>query len=479
MPHETSEVQVDFDVEGLSNWARAHFGAELKPDELREKGLAGRRAVEEVLLKAAIERIDSANLDGLARFAQKDYGARELVRWADQKFDIKLEIEAVQKAAVDGLDKVEALIVGKVEELYRRKEKEFPAEFMMNTAMAMARQNPIAAFEQLCQWANERYQLGWTVDTLRQMGPQQARDQLRRASEKFVDGGELESRINEALAITDPAALEDWFKTSLNTQPPENLRRLKGQEREDAVRAKVESVLRAELLYFERTILIDTLDELWKNHLYAMDQLRDSIGYRAFSQQDPRIEYKREGSRMFTAMMEQVRERLTDYIFKVRIQPAPPPQAAPRPTAAPMVIPPVQTSGSSDDMYPAPKPATSPAPANGAPAAAPAAGAAIGPATMGTIAGPGFEGPLATLGTAATPMSDRAARDLEAAQRAGTPSASAAPKAVTVVKSDKRYGRNDACPMGSGRKYKKCCNRPDGTCNGSGMNTPAPAGDDN
>lgn len=98
---------------------------------------------------------------------------------------------------------------------------------------------------------------------------------------------------------------------------------------------------------------------------------------------------------------------------------------------------------------------------------------------MGTIAGPGFEGPMSGLGTAATPMSDRAARDLEAAQRAGTPSGSVAPRAATVVKTDKRYGRNDTCPMGSGRKYKKCCNRPDGTCNGTGMNAPPPAGDDN
>jgi preprotein translocase subunit SecA len=52
---------------------------------------------------------------------------------------------------------------------------------------------------------------------------------------------------------------------------------------------------------FERTILLDTLDQRWKDHLYAMDQLRDAINFRAFSQQDPRIEYKREGSHMFTA----------------------------------------------------------------------------------------------------------------------------------------------------------------------------------
>ena len=54
----------------------------------------------------------------------------------------------------------------------------------------------------------------------------------------------------------------------------------------------------------ERLVLLDTLDTTWKDHLYQMDQLRDSIGFRAFSQQDPRIEYKREGQRQFLAMME-------------------------------------------------------------------------------------------------------------------------------------------------------------------------------
>ncbi len=479
MPHEGSEVEVDFDVEGLAAWAKAHFGADLNAEDIRKKGQSGRRAVEEALMTAGQKRIETANLDGLARFAEKTYSVEELIKWADQKFEIKLELEAVQRAAVDGNSKVEELIVGKAEELYRKKEREFPPEFMMNTTMSMARQNPIAAFEQLCSWANDRYKLGWTPAILNQKGPQAARDQLKDASEKFVDEGVLEQRINEALAIQDSEKLAQWFTNELKAQPPENLKRLVGQEHEDAIRSRVESVLRAELLYFERTILIDTLDDLWKNHLYEMEKLRDSIGYRAFSQKDPRIEYKREGSKMFTGMSEQVRERVTDYIFKVRLSPAQPPQPRPLP---PQVRAPVQSSGSSADLYtpPAPRPAAAPVvanPANGAASSAPAAAPAAASApAAGMIAGPGFDVPISSLGTAPTPMSERAQRDLDAAQRAGT--AGSAPKAASVVKSEKRYGRNDPCPLGCGRKYKKCCDRPDGTCNGTGTNSPAPAGGD-
>jgi preprotein translocase subunit SecA len=88
--------------------------------------------------------------------------------------------------------------------------------------------------------------------------------------------------------------------------------------------------MRAELLHVEQTVLLETLDTTWKDHLYAMDQLRDSISFRAFSQQDPRIEYKREGARLLASMLESIRERVTDYIFKARLTPnVPPPQGAP------------------------------------------------------------------------------------------------------------------------------------------------------
>ncbi len=73
-------------------------------------------------------------------------------------------------------------------------------------------------------------------------------------------------------------------------------------------------------------VLVETLDQSWKDHLYAMDQLRDSIGFRAIAQTDPKIEYKREGQRMFKSMMKELRQRVTDIIFKARIAPQRPQQ---------------------------------------------------------------------------------------------------------------------------------------------------------
>jgi len=105
------------------------------------------------------------------------------------------------------------------------------------------------------------------------------------------------------------------------------------------------------------------------------------------------------------------------------------------------------------------------------------------------IAGPGMDPPapaqngpvggaIAAAAAAATsPMSDRQQRDLDAAQRAGSAGGGEQTKNVPTLKTEKRLGRNDTCPQGTGRKYKKCCNRPDGTCNGQGLTNPA-AGDD-
>ncbi len=133
--------------------------------------------------------------------------------------------------------------------------------------------------------------------------------------------GGSEKEIEAALECKTDGALEAHLKERFSAPMPETMRYLEGKERTDAIKARIENILRAELLHFERTLCLDTLDSAWKDHLYAMDQLRDSINFRAFSQQDPRIEYKKEGSQMFLGMMETVKARITDYIFKARIAP--------------------------------------------------------------------------------------------------------------------------------------------------------------
>jgi preprotein translocase subunit SecA len=70
----------------------------------------------------------------------------------------------------------------------------------------------------------------------------------------------------------------------------------------------------------ERRVLLSVLDRKWREHLYEMDYLREGIGLRAYSQRDPLVEYQREGFELFGAMMDSIKEESVGYLFNVEVQ---------------------------------------------------------------------------------------------------------------------------------------------------------------
>ncbi|MBF0384538.1 MAG: preprotein translocase subunit SecA [Candidatus Omnitrophica bacterium] len=74
------------------------------------------------------------------------------------------------------------------------------------------------------------------------------------------------------------------------------------------------------LRHLERMFLLHTIDTKWKDHLYAMDQIKEGIGLRSYAQRDPLVEYQREGFAMFQAMYDSINQEVAEIIFK--IQPA-------------------------------------------------------------------------------------------------------------------------------------------------------------
>jgi len=157
----------------------------------------------------------------------------------------------------------------------------------------------------------------------------------------------------------------------------------------------------------ERWVLLRTIDSKWRDHLYEMDYLREGIGLRALAQRDPLVEYKNEGYKMFQDMMDSLQQDFVRYIYHLEIvrEEEPQEQVAARKLAY---------SGGGD----------------------------------GSLAQD-----FAAAGRAATAKSgaltDGSAEAYEAAQQATR--TVVAPRNVTKV------GRNDPCPCGSGKKYKKCC----------------------
>jgi preprotein translocase subunit SecA len=189
---------------------------------------------------------------------------------------------------------------------------------------------------------------------------------------------------------------------------------------DDAIAAyeKREEELGEELMrYLERQILLQIIDNRWREHLYEMDYLREGIHLRGFAQIDPLVAYKNEGYSMFQELMNSIWEEFTRVIFhiEVTIEPA---DLQPEPAAQPSEL---NYTGGGPEQPSAMDEASQAAMAQGA---APAAGA------------------TAAVGTAA-------------ASAGGNGASGENPD--TVVKSDRdKIGRNDPCWCGSGKKYKKC-----------------------
>ncbi len=133
--------------------------------------------------------------------------------------------------------------------------------------------------------------------------------------------------------------------------------------------------------YLEKMILLQTLDNLWKEHLLGMDHLKEGIGLRGYAQRDPLREYQKEGYELFVVLTERIRTEAVERLFRVQV------------------------------------------------AAEPA-------------------------------QKSRRRSNLELGRARGStssPDASEEPRAVK--RASQKIGRNDPCPCGSGKKYKKCCGR--------------------
>jgi len=147
---------------------------------------------------------------------------------------------------------------------------------------------------------------------------------------------------------------------------------------------KEEEFGEATLRYLEKVIMLQAIDYHWKDHLLAIDQLKEGIGLRGYGQKDPKIEYQKEAYQMFLEMMDRIKRDTVEKLFAVQI--------AKEQEAKEMKVERKQTF----------------------------------------ILSRG-EGP----------------------QRGGGETEDG--KGVTVRRDGKKVGRNDPCPCGSGKKYKKCC----------------------
>ena len=164
----------------------------------------------------------------------------------------------------------------------------------------------------------------------------------------------------------------------------------------------------------ERLIMLHVIDNQWKDHLLSMDHLREGIGLRGYGQKDPLVEYKKESFLLFQEMWDRIEDEAVRYLFF--LQPA-------QEMRAQLPFP-----GEEEEIEEAPEPEP----------------VAVAPA--------GRRASQTTIEDFTRNIQRKKERELAELQYAGGGTA----PARTVVKG-RKVGRNDPCPCGSGKKYKKCC----------------------
>jgi preprotein translocase subunit SecA len=251
---------------------------------------------------------------------------------------------------------------------------------------------------------------------------------------------ELAEVVSRAVDTYTPGdVFEDWDLGELQTQvrqlwpsevdlgglTPEQTDREQLRERliADALAAydRRESEFGDEVMrQLERAILLQLIDNRWREHLAEMDYLREGIHLRGFAQIDPLVAYKNEGFSMFEVLMNSIWEEFARLIFHVEVEVAPRAQEEFAPAQQPTNV---TLSGGTPEQP-----------------------SALGQAAVATTAGAdvaaeqAIEGTGGQQGNGAPSVADPGMREQE-----------------TVVKDDReKIGRNDPCWCGSGKKYKKC-----------------------
>jgi len=130
-----------------------------------------------------------------------------------------------------------------------------------------------------------------------------------------LDG--LQKELAADLLIAPPVA--DWVKAEPTLTDEEILTRiLEGAAQ--AYQAKVEMVGGETFRQFERNVMLQSLDSFWREHLAALDHLRQGIHLRGYAQKNPKQEYKREAFELFETLLDQVRTQVTRVVFTVQIR---------------------------------------------------------------------------------------------------------------------------------------------------------------
>ena len=423
----------EWNWQAMAGWAQSVLGMDVTVENLQAMD---RDEMIRVMIEAAHAGIESADLSEGQPMLDADFGLRTLAAWMHHKFGI--ETTADEFRDVEDRSKVTASLTARAEDAYEHKEHEYPTLTGISRFTRPVNGGVELDRDGLVSWVARRFGESLDIDRValnREDLKSQLIEYVRASTPAAAEyQTNAEAKIAEVFEDAEPGVtvyvaaggeeaveqLASWVKEELeHTIAPEDLGRMDRDEITLMMTGAVDEKFFPEMRRMERQVLLNIVDDAWKSHLLTMDHLRGSVRLKGYAQLDPKVEYKREGMRLFDQMWDAIGERVTDLIFRME-------------SLNQDFIRSTYVEGTATHAE---------------------APSAVGdrPAGQATADGsaPNRSAARRSIGDGATAAAQAAA---EASNRSDV---DVAPEPVRRV--GPRIGRNDPCPCGSGRKYKACC----------------------
>ncbi|TWU63125.1 preprotein translocase subunit SecA [Crateriforma conspicua] len=324
-------MEDEWNWKALTHWANTRLEANYQDHQLKRMD---RDDMIDEFIEKAHALVEKTDLSEGQPLLDAEFGLRTLCAWMRHKFGIEVTPEEFRE--VEDRRQVAAALMKRAEDAYAEKEAEYPV--LTGISRFTQKQGAQVSLDRegLVDWVRGRFKVELPVDDVK-LNRDDLKAQLVQYSRNAI--GDVESqqsaaqqRLKDLFSNADDSTtaavaaggngtlstMAKWLEEDLNHHTPaEDLARMTRKEMELTVSGALDDRFHPEMRRMERHILLNIVDEAWKNHLLTMDHLRSSVGLKGYAQMDPKVEYKREGMRLFDAMWENIGERVTDLIFRM------------------------------------------------------------------------------------------------------------------------------------------------------------------
>ena len=320
------EIMADWNWAAMVNFLNTRYGLSLRDRDLKQ---IGRDRLDEHLLQLARDSIAKVDLSEGAPLLDEDYNLKASIRWARDKFRIEVGLEEIQNQEVEY---IKQLVVERAVAQYDEKEAEYPVMAGFYQYTTTSGNESHLNRELMVDWAKDRFRTDLTLEDFKNKQREEIREVLmersrqsqsgaRQAIEKLTDMmDELANtgRIPFGNSTDNVGTLKRWLHDEYEYEIPfKKFRFMEREELEQHLASVVADHYHPEMRRMERMVLLDVVDNAWKDHLLAMDYLRSAVGQRGMAQLDPKVEYKREGMRLFEDLWNSIGERASDLIYRM------------------------------------------------------------------------------------------------------------------------------------------------------------------